>query len=63
MLQQVMAEQIMEANQSTCYLSKCVFFFFSLFSYPQDDDIVFEDFARLRLKGLKDDKEDDEAYC
>ncbi|XP_068128248.1 beta-arrestin-2 [Hyperolius riggenbachi] len=32
-------------------------------NYPQDDDIVFEDFARLRLKGLKDDKEDDEAYC
>ncbi|KAM9312728.1 beta-arrestin-2 [Gastrophryne carolinensis] len=30
-------------------------------NYPQDDDIVFEDFARLRLKGLKDD--DDEAYC
>ncbi|XP_072005904.1 beta-arrestin-2 isoform X1 [Engystomops pustulosus] len=32
-------------------------------NFPQDDDIVFEDFARLRLKGLKDDKEDDEAYC
>ncbi|KAM5171779.1 beta-arrestin-2-like [Mantella aurantiaca] len=32
-------------------------------NYPQDDDIVFEDFARLRLKGLKDDKDDDEAYC
>ncbi|KAG8441488.1 hypothetical protein GDO86_007016 [Hymenochirus boettgeri] len=32
-------------------------------NYAQDDDIVFEDFARLRLKGLKDDKEDDEAYC
>ncbi|XP_075062647.1 beta-arrestin-2 [Mixophyes fleayi] len=30
-------------------------------NFPQDDDIVFEDFARLRLKGLKDD--DDEAYC
>ncbi|XP_036282274.1 beta-arrestin-1 isoform X4 [Pipistrellus kuhlii] len=25
-----------------------------------DDDIVFEDFARQRLKGLKDDKEEDE---
>ncbi|XP_073510491.1 beta-arrestin-2 [Phyllobates terribilis] len=32
-------------------------------NFPQDDDIVFEDFARLRLKGLKDDKDDDEAYC
>lgn len=32
-------------------------------SYGQDDDIVFEDFARLRLKGLKDDKEDDEQFC
>ncbi|XP_065436446.1 beta-arrestin-1-like [Chrysemys picta bellii] len=25
-----------------------------------DDDIVFEDFARQRLKGMKDDKEEDE---
>lgn len=25
-----------------------------------DDDIVFEDFARQRLKGMKDDKEDEE---
>ncbi|XP_066449851.1 beta-arrestin-2 isoform X3 [Eleutherodactylus coqui] len=32
-------------------------------NFLQDDDIVFEDFARLRLKGLKDDKDDDEAYC
>ncbi|XP_077117897.1 beta-arrestin-2 [Ranitomeya variabilis] len=32
-------------------------------NFPQDDDIVFEDFARLRLKGMKDDKDDDEAYC
>ncbi|XP_018417500.1 PREDICTED: beta-arrestin-2 [Nanorana parkeri] len=32
-------------------------------NYLQDDDIVFEDFARLRLKGLKDDQDDDEAYC
>uniref|UniRef100_A0A803J7U3 Arrestin beta 2 n=1 Tax=Xenopus tropicalis TaxID=8364 RepID=A0A803J7U3_XENTR len=32
-------------------------------NFAQDDDIVFEDFARLRLKGLKDDKDDDEAYC
>lgn len=32
-------------------------------SYGQDDDIVFEDFARLRLKGLKDDKEDDDHFC
>nr|XP_006116398.1 beta-arrestin-2 isoform X2 [Pelodiscus sinensis]XP_025037120.1 beta-arrestin-2 isoform X1 [Pelodiscus sinensis] len=28
-------------------------------NYGQDDDIVFEDFARLRLKGVKDDKDDD----
>nr|XP_033804187.1 beta-arrestin-1 isoform X2 [Geotrypetes seraphini] len=27
---------------------------------PGDDDIVFEDFARQRLKGMKDDKEEDE---
>ena len=27
---------------------------------PSDDDIVFEDFARQRLKGMKDDKEDEE---
>uniref|UniRef100_A0A8C5MN18 Arrestin beta 2 n=1 Tax=Leptobrachium leishanense TaxID=445787 RepID=A0A8C5MN18_9ANUR len=32
-------------------------------NFGQDDDIVFEDFARLRLKGMKDDKDDDEAYC
>ncbi|KAM4747702.1 beta-arrestin-2 [Rhinophrynus dorsalis] len=32
-------------------------------NFAQDDDIVFEDFARLRLKGMKDDKDDDEAYC
>ncbi|KAJ6654980.1 hypothetical protein lerEdw1_006451 [Lerista edwardsae] len=32
-------------------------------NYGQDDDIVFEDFARLRLKGLKDDKEEDEQFC
>lgn len=38
------------------------FTFFSLSSYGQDDDIVFEDFARLRLKGLKDDKEE-EQFC
>ncbi|KAF7236805.1 Beta-arrestin-2 [Varanus komodoensis] len=31
-------------------------------NYGQDDDIVFEDFARLRLKGLKDDKDDD-YFC
>nr|XP_020655444.1 beta-arrestin-2 [Pogona vitticeps] len=34
-----------------------------LTSYEQDDDIVFEDFARLRLKGMKDDKEDDDHFC
>ncbi|XP_075583284.1 beta-arrestin-1 [Pelecanus crispus] len=28
--------------------------------YASDDDIVFEDFARQRLKGMKDDKEDEE---
>lgn len=31
-------------------------FFFS----PSDDDIVFEDFARQRLKGMKDDKEEED---
>ncbi|KAG7262826.1 hypothetical protein CRUP_020014, partial [Coryphaenoides rupestris] len=28
-------------------------------SITQDDDFVFEDFARLRLKGLVDDKDED----
>ncbi|XP_072905012.1 arrestin red cell isoform X1 [Hemitrygon akajei] len=32
-------------------------------NFNQDDDIVFEDFARLRLKGLKDDKDDDDHFC
>ncbi|XP_075438910.1 beta-arrestin-2-like, partial [Ascaphus truei] len=32
-------------------------------NFAPDDDIVFEDFARLRLKGMKDEKDDDEAYC
>ena len=31
-------------------------------SYATDDDIVFEDFARLRLKGLKDEDYDDQ-FC
>lgn len=28
-------------------------------SFTQDDDLVFEDFARLRLKGITDDKDED----
>ncbi|MEQ2249862.1 hypothetical protein ILYODFUR_033950, partial [Ilyodon furcidens] len=28
-------------------------------SVSQDDDFVFEDFARLRLKGVVDDKDED----
>ncbi|KAL8220528.1 UNVERIFIED_CONTAM: hypothetical protein K2H54_048784 [Gekko kuhli] len=32
-------------------------------NYGQKDDIVSEDFACLRLKGLKDDKEDDDHFC
>lgn len=28
-------------------------------SISQDDDFVFEDFARLRLKGVVDDKDED----
>lgn len=32
---------------------------FLVFS-TSDDDIVFEDFARQRLKGMKDDKEEEE---
>lgn len=32
-------------------------------SYGLDDDIVFEDFARLRLKGLKDEKDDEDQLC
>lgn len=31
----------------------------SLSSISQDDDFVFEDFARLRLKGVVDDKDED----
>ncbi|KAM4843490.1 beta-arrestin-2 isoform 1-T1 [Thomomys bottae] len=31
-------------------------------NYATDDDIVFEDFARLRLKGMKDDDYDDQ-FC
>lgn len=31
-------------------------------SYATDDDIVFEDFARLRLKGIKDE-EDEDQFC
>lgn len=31
-------------------------------NYATDDDIVFEDFARLRLKGMKDD-DCDEQFC
>ncbi|XP_025032903.1 beta-arrestin-2 [Python bivittatus] len=31
-------------------------------NYGQDEDMVFEDFARLRLKGLKDD-EDTDHFC
>ncbi|XP_023605171.1 beta-arrestin-2-like isoform X1 [Myotis lucifugus] len=31
-------------------------------SYATDDDIVFEDFARLRLKGMKDEDYDDQ-FC
>ncbi|MEE6507741.1 hypothetical protein FKM82_029854 [Ascaphus truei] len=29
------------------------------FTFKSDDDIVFEDFARQRLKGMKDDEEDE----
>lgn len=31
-------------------------------NYATDDDIVFEDFARLRLKGMKDEDYDDQ-FC
>lgn len=31
-------------------------------SYATDDDIVFEDFARLRLKGMKDEDGEDQ-FC
>lgn len=33
--------------------------FLSNSSFTQDDDLVFEDFARLRLKGTTDDKDED----
>lgn len=29
-------------------------------SYATDDDIVFEDFARLRLKGMKEEDYEDQ---
>ncbi|KAG9341633.1 hypothetical protein JZ751_018696 [Albula glossodonta] len=32
-------------------------------NFSQDDDFVFEDFARLRLKGMKDDKDEDDHFC
>ncbi|XP_052353610.1 arrestin red cell-like isoform X2 [Oncorhynchus keta] len=32
-------------------------------NFSQDDDFVFEDFARLRLKGTKDDKDEDDHLC
>ncbi|XP_059498598.1 arrestin red cell isoform X2 [Stegostoma tigrinum] len=32
-------------------------------NFSHDDDIVFEDFARLRLKGLKDEKDEDDHFC
>lgn len=32
----------------------------ALVSPTSDDDIVFEDFARQRLKGMKDDKDEEE---
>ncbi|KAL4631402.1 beta-arrestin-2 [Arapaima gigas] len=35
----------------------------SKFNFSQDDDFVFEDFARLRLKGMKDDKDEDDHFC
>uniref|UniRef100_A0A6Q2XID6 Arrestin beta 2 n=1 Tax=Esox lucius TaxID=8010 RepID=A0A6Q2XID6_ESOLU len=31
-------------------------------NFSQDDDFVFEDFARLRLKGMKDDKDEDDHF-
>ncbi|XP_048476124.1 arrestin red cell isoform X2 [Rhincodon typus] len=31
-------------------------------NFSHDDDIVFEDFARLRLKGLKDEKDEDDHF-
>ncbi|KPP75856.1 arrestin red cell-like [Scleropages formosus] len=36
---------------------------FDTSNFIQDDDFVFEDFARLRLKGMKDDKEDNDYFC
>lgn len=30
-------------------------------SFSSDDDIIFEDFARQRLKEAKDDKDDEEG--
>ncbi|XP_044524085.1 beta-arrestin-1 isoform X4 [Gracilinanus agilis] len=35
--------------------------FFPFISPVSDDDIVFEDFARQRLKGMKDDQEEEEV--
>lgn len=35
----------------------------SLFSSSPEVDFVFEDFARLRLTGVNDNKDEDEPFC
>lgn len=48
-----------QASGSACYLPLQTHGIF-LVSSTSDDDIVFEDFARQRLKGMKDDKDEED---
>ncbi len=45
----------------TCVYVTELSFLFVFSNFSQDDDFVFEDFARLRLKGMKD--EEDDHFC
>lgn len=42
-------------------ISKCVFFSSSFDNAGHDDDFIFEEFARIRLKGHESGHEDTEA--
>lgn len=49
-----------KSRRVVLYIQSILSFFFpSSSSFTPDDDLVFEDFARLRLKGTTDDKDED----
>lgn len=50
-------DSLLTAPSSTFVCCACVS---SSLCLASDDDIVFEDFARQRLKGMKDEKEEEE---